>query len=85
MRCKRLCAIGPSLRAFVTVRIPREIDQAVKAFRAYAAKGKETAGGYLMDHSRIAYLMGPDGQPIEMLPVDKGADAVLADLKLSVK
>lgn len=64
---------------------PAQVDQAVKAFRAYAAKGKETAGGYLMDHSRIAYLMGPDGQPIEMLPVDKGADAVLADLKLSVK
>lgn len=62
-----------------------QIDQAVKAFRAYAAKGKESAGGYLMDHSRIVYLMDPDGKPIVMLPVDKGADAVLADLKIAVK
>lgn len=62
-----------------------QVDQAVKAFRSYAAKGKESAGGYLMDHSRIAFLMGPDGQPIEMLPVDKGAAAVLADLKIAVQ
>ena len=62
-----------------------QVDQAVKAFRAYAAKGKESAGGYLMDHSRLAYLMGPEGEPIELLPVDKSADAVAADLALSVK
>lgn len=62
-----------------------QVDQAVKAFRAYAAKGKQSGGGYLMDHSRLAYLMDPDGQPIELLPVDKGAEAVAADLALSVK
>lgn len=62
-----------------------QVDEAVKAFRAYAGRGKDTPGGYLMDHSRIAYLMGPDGQPIEMLPVDKGADAVAADLAKSVR
>ena len=62
-----------------------QVDQAVKAFRAYAAKGKQSAGGYLMDHSRLAYLMDPDGQPIELLPVDKSAAAVAADLAASVK
>ncbi len=56
------------------------VDQAAKAFRAYYAKGKATSGGYLMDHSRIAYLMGRSGEPIAMLPVDKGADAVAAEL-----
>jgi protein SCO1/2 len=56
------------------------VAEAAKAFRAYYAKGKTSAGGYLMDHSRIAYLMGRQGEPIAMLPVDKGADAVAADL-----
>ncbi len=59
---------------------PQQVDQAAKAFAAYYAKGKDSAGGYLMDHSRIAYLMGRKGEPIAMLPVDKGPDAVAADL-----
>ena len=62
-----------------------QVDQAAKAFAAYYARGKETSGGYLMDHSRIAYLMGPDGQPISMLPVDKGPQAVAEDLATWVK
>ena len=62
-----------------------EVDRAVKAFRAYASRGAESAGGYLMDHSRSAYLMDPDGKPIEVLPVDKTAEAVAADLAISVK
>ena len=33
-----------------------------------------------MDHSRIAYLMDAQGKPIAMLPVDKGPDAVAAEL-----
>jgi len=59
---------------------PAQVDQAAKAFRAYYARGQESAGGYLMDHSRIAYLMDRDGKPISMLPVDKGPEAVAADL-----
>ena len=61
------------------------MDQAAKAFAAYYARGKSTPGGYLMDHSRIAYLMGRDGEPIEMLPVDKGDAAVAADLETWVR
>jgi protein SCO1/2 len=38
-----------------------------------------------MDHSRIAYLMGPNGEPIAMLPVDKGPQAVAEDLAQWVK
>ena len=58
-----------------------QIDQAAKAFAVYYAKGKAIGGGaYLMDHSRIAYLMGPNGQPIDMLPLDKGAQAVADSL-----
>lgn len=59
---------------------PRQVQEAAKAFSAYYAKGKETSGGYLMDHSRIAYLMGPKGEPMAMLPVDKGAPEVAVEL-----
>lgn len=63
-----------------------EIDTAAKAFRVYAARGKDLGGGnYLMDHSRFAYLMDPDGKPIVILPVDKGPDAVAADLAATVR
>jgi protein SCO1/2 len=57
-----------------------EVDIAAKAFRTYYARGKTSAGGYLMDHSRVAYLMDRTGKPLSMLPVDKGPDAVAADL-----
>jgi protein SCO1/2 len=58
----------------------QQVAQAAKAFAVYYAKGKETPGGYLMDHSRIAYLMDRNGKPIAMLPLDKGRDAVAAEL-----
>ena len=62
-----------------------QIDAAAKAFVAYHAKGKETPGGYLMDHSRNAYLMGRKGEPIAMLPVDKQPKDVAAELAKWVK
>ncbi len=62
-----------------------EVDAAIKAFKVLAARGKDTPGGYLMDHTRFAYLMDRDGKAIELLPVDKGPDAVAADLAASVK
>jgi protein SCO1 len=62
-----------------------EVDVAVKAFKVVAQRGRDTPGGYLMDHSRMAYLMGRNGEPIASLPVDVGADAVAADLAQLVK
>jgi protein SCO1/2 len=59
---------------------PEQIDQAAKAFAVYYSKGEEGPSGYLMDHSRAAYLMGRQGEPIALLPVDKGGDAVAAEL-----
>ena len=64
---------------------PAQVDAAAKAFAAYYAKGKQTSGGYLMDHSRVAYLMGRQGEPIAMLPVDQGPEAVAAELAKWVK
>lgn len=62
-----------------------EVDVAVKAFKAVAARGADTPGGYLMDHSRMAYLMGKNGEPIAALPVDKDPATVAADLAALVK
>lgn len=62
-----------------------EVDVAVKAFKVVAQRGSDTPGGYLMDHSRMAYLMGRNGEPIAALPVDKDAKAVAADLAVLVK
>jgi protein SCO1/2 len=58
-----------------------QIDQAAKAFKVYYNKGPAGAGGgYMMDHSRTAYLMGRKGEPIALLPVDLGAVAVAEEL-----
>jgi protein SCO1 len=62
-----------------------EIDGAVKAFKAVAQRGKDVTGGYLMDHSRMAYLMDRNGQPLVALALDKGPEAVAADLELMVR
>ena len=64
---------------------PAQMDQAAKAFAVYYTRGKTTPGGYLMDHSRIAYLMGRSGEPIAMLPVEQGDKAVAADLEKWVR
>ena len=59
----------------------RQVDAAAKAFKAFHGKGEALpGGGYLMDHSRIAYLMDRDGKPLAMLPVDQSPEAVAAEL-----
>lgn len=63
----------------------KQIDQAAKAFAVYYAKGQQSAGGYLMDHSRAAYLMDRQGKPIALLPIDKGPKDVKATLETWVK
>ena len=62
-----------------------QVDAAAKAFVAYYQKGEETSGGYLMDHSRQAYLMDPQGKPIALLPIDKSPEAVAAELEKWVR
>lgn len=65
---------------------PEQIADAASKFRVFYAKGEESeAGGYLMDHSRIVYLFGPDGEPLATLPADQGAEAVTRELAKWVK
>ena len=62
-----------------------EIDALAAKFVVVKSKGLETPGGYLMEHTRHAYLLGRNGEPIEILPVFDGPDAVAADLAKSVR
>ena len=58
-----------------------QIADTAKKFAIYYRRGEDSAGGgYLMDHSRGAYLMGPDGAPIALLPVEQNPEAVAAEL-----
>jgi protein SCO1/2 len=60
---------------------PAQIEAAAKAFKIFYAKGEaQPGGGYLVDHSNVVYLFGPDGAPIATLPADRGGDAVAAEL-----
>lgn len=63
----------------------QQIDVAIEAFKVSASRGEDRPGGYLMNHSRFAYLMGRNGEPLEALPLEKGPDSVAADLARQVR
>jgi protein SCO1/2 len=57
------------------------IDSAAKAHAVYIRRGEvQPGGGYLVDHSRAAYLMDPAGKPLALLPAEQGAAQVAAEL-----
>lgn len=61
-----------------------QVDQAAKAFGVFYSKGEDAGNGsYLMNHSRSAYLMGREGEPIALLPVEQedGGAGVAAELE----
>lgn len=61
---------------------PDAIAAVAKAHGVYfSRRGEEGAKDYLVDHSRVATLFGPKGEPIAIVPHDQGADAVAAELK----
>ena len=65
---------------------PEQIEAAAAAFFVSYSKGEASeAGGYLMDHSRGAYLLDPEGDPIALLPVDESGAAVAAELEKWVR
>lgn len=76
-------AFGPRLLGLTGTQA--QVDKAAKEFAVYYKRGANTPGGYLMDHSRITFLMDPDGKPIAMLPTDKGPKAVAAEIAKWVK
>ncbi|MGB3740025.1 MAG: SCO family protein [Pontixanthobacter sp.] len=65
---------------------PEQLEAAAKNFFVQFSKEEETAdGAYLMEHSTVTYLFGPDGQPIATLPTDLGPKAVAAELEKWVR
>jgi protein SCO1/2 len=65
---------------------PGQVAAMIKSYGAYGAKEEPESGdNYNVNHSRLAELIGPDGKPIALLPYEKGAEAVAAELERWVK
>lgn len=61
---------------------PDQIAATAKTFAViYSRQGEPGASDYLMDHSRIAYLFGPKGEPIAIVPHDGNPQAIAGELK----
>jgi len=56
-----------------------QVDAAAKVYRVPYVK-RVTPTGYLMDHGRQAYLMGPNGEPIALLPQEQSPEAIVAEI-----
>jgi protein SCO1/2 len=65
---------------------PEQIADIAKKYGVFYSKEENPgASDYMVNHSRIAFLFGPKGEPIAILPHDKGADAIAAELKRWVR
>jgi protein SCO1/2 len=87
------------LKQFVSAFHPRmvgltgSVDQIARIkteYAVYSSKGDASpsagqSGGYLVNHSRQAYLMDPDGKPIALLPQEQGPDAVATEIRRWVR
>ncbi len=79
------------LKQFVSAFHPRmvgltgtdaQIAKIKTEYAVYSSKGDASpGGGYLVNHSRQAYLMAPDGKPLALLPQEQGPDAVVTEIK----
>jgi protein SCO1/2 len=78
------------LKAYVANFHPRLIgltgtpDQIAQVKRAYGISSSTQEGAdaknYLVDHTRLTTLYGPEGQPIAFMPTDEGAEALVEAL-----
>lgn len=66
---------------------PEDIAAVAKAYRVYyaKAKGTEDKPDYLMDHSTILYLMGPDGKFVKHFTYGTDAKALAEALRQSIQ
>ena len=63
-----------------------EIAVVARAYRVYYTKASGTAAGdYLMDHSSILYLMGPDGKFLKHFTYTTDAKALAAELTAALE
>ena len=65
---------------------PEEIEAVKKAFGASASKDPASAdGNYNVSHTTFTYLFAPDGAPLGIIPTDKQAAGVAAELERWVR
>lgn len=65
---------------------PAAIAALAKAYGVfYAAEKRGADGNYAVAHGRFAFLMGPDGKPLALLPQDKTPQEFAAELARWVK
>jgi protein SCO1/2 len=65
---------------------PAEIARVAQAYGVAHSRGEPTAeGGYLVNHTDAAYLMGPDGKPIALAGQREGPAAVAATIRRWVR
>jgi protein SCO1 len=63
-----------------------ETEAMIKAYGGYFALGeKKPDGSYTVDHTNMATLYGPAGEPIVLLPQEKGPEAIAEALDQWVK
>lgn len=78
-------AFGPELQGLTGS--PQEIAKVAREYAVSYSKqpAPKGASGYLMSHSSVAILYGPDGKPITTLPTEQGAAAVAETLRQWVR
>lgn len=60
---------------------PAQIADVAKRYGVYYSKHRDPGStDYLVDHSRMAMLFGPEGKPIAIISDDKGPAGVAAEL-----
>lgn len=71
-----VAAFGPELKGLTGS--PAEIAKIAKEFAVSYSQQPPAKGatGYLMNHSSVVVLFGPDGKPITIVPTDQGPKAV---------
>ena len=60
---------------------PEEIARVAKEYGVYFKRGAGTPDGYMMDHTRQAYLMSPDGKPLALLPQEGPPQGIVDEIK----
>jgi protein SCO1 len=59
-----------------------EIAQVAREYRIFYQRGEQSPGdgGYMVNHTRMAVLYGPQGEPIAIIPHDQGPEGVATEL-----
>lgn len=78
------------LRVFVAAFHPRMVGLTGSAAQiaavartfvvTYHQRPPSDTGGYLVEHSRAAFLFGPDGRPLALLPQDQAPEAIADEI-----